>query len=82
MVALPFAGMPGIARRHTPACMPAIAMAWRGATKVEPSCQESGAGLMPGVRILQYVMQQAGNLLMLVTAEVGNKTGHGYLMAE
>ena len=37
---------------------------------------------MAGVRILQYVMQQAGNLLMLVTAEVGNKTGHGYLMAE
>ncbi len=37
---------------------------------------------MAGVRILQYVMQQAGNLLMLVTAEVGNKTGHGYLKAE
>ena len=37
---------------------------------------------MAGVRILQYVMQQADNLLMLVKAEVGNKTGHGYLMAE
>ena len=53
-----------------------------GGTKVGPPCQGSGAGLMAGVRILQYVMQQAGNLLIFVPAVVGNKTGHGYLMAE
>ena len=61
------------------ACQP---LPWRGATKVGPPFQGSGAGLKIGVRILQYVMQQAGNLLILVPAVAGNKTGHSYLMAE
>ena len=37
---------------------------------------------MAGVRILQYVMQPAGKLLILLPALVGNETGRGYLMAE
>ena len=66
LAALPFAGMRGIARRHAPACMPAIAMAC--APRVWPPCQGSGAGLQAAVRTLQYVMQQAGVLLMFIPA--------------
>ena len=80
MVALPFSGKSEIARRHSIAIMPAIGMAWSGRGW---SALSGIRGRSPRrVRVLQYVMQQTGNLLIFVPALVGNKTGHGYLMAE
>ena len=60
--------------------MPAIAMAW--SDQGLAALPGMRAGLQAAVRTLQHVMQQAGNLLILVTAVVCNKTGYGYLMAE
>ena len=83
--------MPSSARTATISA--ALAGRWAGVCRClvhyrlqecEESCDQGlaalpgmRAGLQAAVRTLQYIMQEAGNLLILVTAVVGNKTGHG-----